>query len=66
MDITEATKRLCSLVTEVGGKQFNHAYAHDCFCGGNLYPGERVDDPIIEFIEKSVREAIEPNRQPAL
>ena len=57
MTIIEATRRLCALVSEVGEKKFKHELVHDCICGDNPI-GERVDEPVIEFIEEAVRNAL--------
>ena len=55
----EAITRLCSLVSEVGERRHKNTVTHDCFCGHNIMSTEpRIDDTIITFIERCVREKL--------
>ena len=68
MTKNEVIKRLCTLLSEVGDKVYKNRFAHDCFGGlqNKLCENEGYDScnycfqgPILEFIEKVVKDRIE-------
>jgi hypothetical protein len=56
----QVIKRLCGLITIVGGEEFGHELIHDCICGKNPIPKDnpKVDEKIINFIEDCVMEKL--------
>ena len=70
MDVDKIIERLCKLQEEVWRRALNSEGSADCFCrksgfwtcegySGNFDGGYRNDAASLEFIEKSVRDALD-------